>query len=186
MAILSAAAGLARSARRTWLPALAAFVLCAAAWTPQVSEYQVKAAFLLNFARFIEWPKSAFTDAQSPFALCILGDDPFDGTLDALVESETVGGRKVVVQRLRHTPAPKSCQVLFIARSEKDVSEILAGLGTGVLTVGDEDGFLRDGGIIAFAVEDRHVRFDINQRAAAKASLTLSARLLKVARSVKK
>jgi YfiR/HmsC-like len=152
----------------------------------QLSEYDVKAAFLLNFARFVTWPSSAFADPHSPFAICILGNDPFDGTLDQLVAGESVEDRKVTVQRLKAPPPPKACQILFISSSERDVPGILEGLGPGVLTVSEQPDFLRAGGIIRFAIEDRHVRFDINQRAAANAALTLSARLLGVARSVQK
>ncbi len=124
--------------------------------------------------------------SNSPFTICILGGDPFDGVLDQLVAGETVKGRKVRVERLKAPPQPKTCQMLFIGDSEKDLPALLEGLGPGVLTVGGQPGFLRAGGIIRFAIEDRHVRFDINQRAASSAALTLSARLLSVARSVLK
>jgi hypothetical protein len=150
------------------------------------SEYEVKAAFLLNFTRFIEWPPEAFEDSRAAFSICILGEDPFQNMLDQVVEGESVRGRRVVVARVKRPPGGKSCQVLFIGKGEKDVSGILAGVGPGVLTVGEHPGFLRDGGIINFALDGRHVRFDINQRAAANASLTVSARLLNVARTVQK
>ena len=150
------------------------------------SEYQVKAAFLLNFTKFIEWPSEAFETADSPLSICILGDDPFGNALDQSVEGETVGSRKITVQRLPRAPAPKSCQVLFISKSEKGVPDLLASLGTGVLTVSDRDGFLREGGIISLVIENRHVRFDVSQRAATKALLTMSARMLNVARIVLK
>lgn len=152
----------------------------------QTPEYAVKAAFLLNFTKFIEWPAAAFESSGSPLCMCILGDDPFGSVLDQLVQDESVNGRKLVVQRIRRQPRPKSCQVLFISKLEKDIPEILAGLESGVLTVSDRDGFLREGGMIAFVIENRHVRFDINQRAAVSARLALSARLLSVARSVQK
>ncbi len=148
-------------------------------------EYQVKAAFLLNFTKFVQWPASAFADEHSPLAICILGEDPFGNTLTEIVKGETVNGRDIVVQRMRR-PEPKSCQVLYVAKSEKDAARTLADLGTGVLTVGEGEKFLRDGGIIAFVIQDRRVRFDIDQAAAAKARLTLSSRLMNVARSVEK
>jgi hypothetical protein len=150
------------------------------------SEYKVKAAFLLNFTRFIEWPPAAFEDSHSAFSICVLGEDPFQNVLDQVVEGESVKGRRVVVTRVKRPPGARSCQVLFIGKGEKDVSGILAEVGPGVLTVGEHPGFLRDGGIINFALDGRHVRFDINQRAAANASLTVSARLLNVARTVRK
>jgi hypothetical protein len=148
-------------------------------------EYQVKAAFLLNFTKFIEWPVDAFANERSPIAVCILGDDPFGSSLDQIVEGESVNGHKLVVVRLQQAPAPKACQVLFIGRSEKDI-KILTGLGTGVLTVGEGVSFLRGGGMIAFFVENRRVRFDIHQTAVEAGRLKISSKLLTVARSVKK
>jgi hypothetical protein len=148
------------------------------------TEYQVKAAFLMNFTKFVEWPAAAFQDAGSPLTICILGEDPFGASLDQAVEGETAGGRKVAVQRIRRVPGPKTCQVLFITKSEKSVPETIETAGPGVLTVGESDRFLEDGGIIAFVLQARHVRFDINLRVALRASLVLSARLLNVARTV--
>jgi hypothetical protein len=158
--------------------------VCAADEPPL--EYQVKAAFLLNFTKFVQWPAVAFSDQRSPLAICILGEDPFGSWLDEIVKGEAVNGRELVVQRIRRAPQAKSCQVLFVARQEKEVPRILDDLGPGVLTVGEGENFLEDGGIIAFVIEDRRVRFDINQRGAARARLTLSSRLMSVARSVKK
>jgi hypothetical protein len=149
------------------------------------SEYQVKAAFLLNFMKFVGWPPSAFENPNSPFSICILGDDPFGSDIDQLVAGESISGRRVTIERLQRGPVPKSCQVLFISKSERDPG-ILSGLGPGVLTVSDRDRFLTEGGMIAFVIEDRHVRFDINQRAASRALLTMNARMLNVARSVQR
>lgn len=151
----------------------------------EAPEYAVKAAFLLNFTRFVQWPPDAFEEAGSPFAICILGDDPFGSTLDQLLKGEQVEGRRIVVRRLSHPPPPKSCQILYVGDSERSLPTLFDGLGRGVLTVGAQPGFCRDGGIIGFAIEDRHVRFDINREAAANAGLQLSARLLRVARFVR-
>jgi hypothetical protein len=147
-------------------------------------EYQVKAVFLLNFTKFVEWTAGEFGAQNSPMEICILGDDPFGSTLDRIVEGEVVNGRKVAAQRIKQAPPPKSCQILFVAKSEKDVSKVLAGLGPGVLTVGEGDGFMRDGGMIAFVIENRRVRFEINQAAAENAGIKLSSRLLNVAKSI--
>ena len=150
------------------------------------NEYQVKAAFLLNFTKFIEWPPNAFDDGRSPIAICLFGDDPFDGALNQLVEGEVVNGRKVVVQKIRRAPAAKSCQVLFVGKGEKETPKILSGLGPGVLTVGEGEGFLRDGGMITFVLENHRVRFEINQGAASNAELNMSPRLLNVAKTVER
>ncbi len=149
-------------------------------------EYRVKAAFLLNFIKFTEWPPSAFTASDSPISICILGADPFGDALDQVIAGESVNGKKVAVERLRRAPSAKACQVLFISKSEKNIDKILPALGPGVLTVGDQEQFLRDGGIISFVIENRRVRFDINQTAAQNAALKLSSKLLSVARSVEK
>lgn len=148
-------------------------------------EYRVKAAFLLNFSKFVEWP--ARTPAvESPVSICILGYDPFGATVDRLVEGESVGSRRIVVQRVRTPlPEPTDCDVVFVSQREKEVEKVLAAFGQGVLTVGEGDEFLREGGMIALVIDNRRVRFDINQTAVRNASLKLSARLLSVARSVK-
>ena len=148
-------------------------------------EYRVKAAFLLNFTKFTEWPESAFVDAKTPLSICILGSDPFGHVLDQTIEGEVVNSRKLVVQRIQSPPAAKACQVLFAARLEEGTSQILSTVGPGVLTVGEDETFVRGGGMIRFLIEAGRVRFDINQTAAEAAGLKLSSKLLKVARLVK-
>ncbi len=148
-------------------------------------EYRVKAAFLLNFVKFTEWPSTAFEDATSPLAICVLGDDPFGRSLDQTVEGEVVGGRKIIAPRIKRAPAPKTCQVLFVSKAGKDTAGVLSTLGPGVLAVGEGEGFLREGGMIAFVIEDRRVRFRANQAAAESAGLKLSSKLLSVAKSDK-
>jgi len=147
-------------------------------------EYQVKAAFLLNFTRFVEWPASAFPDSEAPIAICIVGEDPFGGAIDQIVAGEVVGSRKVEVRRIKTPPAPKSCQVIYVGKQDPGAPPVLSALGPGVLVVGEGDSLLREGGMIAFILDNRRVRFNINQSAAEKAGLKLSARLLTVARSV--
>jgi hypothetical protein len=149
-------------------------------------EYQVKAAFLLNFTKFIDWPPAAFATPDSPIAICILGNDPFGRILDEIVQGEAVNARKVIVQRMSQLPGPQVCQVVFTGSAEKDLPKTLGSLGRGVLTVGEGTKFLRDGGMIAFVIENRRVRFDVNQTAAGNAELSLSSRMLSVARTVEK
>jgi hypothetical protein len=142
-------------------------------------EYQVKAAFLLNFARFVEWPPSALAN-DAPFNVCILGGDPFGPAIDQIVEGESVNGHKITVTRIREVQQA-SCQVLYTAGSPAGNSA-----APGVLTVGEGDEFIRRGGIIAFVIDSRRVRFDINLKAAASAGLKLSSKLLAVARSIER
>ena len=156
----------------------------AAAVEPQTLEYQIKAAFLLNFIRFIEWPAPNPADAAAPFAICIVGDDPFGPALNQIVEGETAGTKPIVIRRV-HAEAPGSCAILYISKDEKNIPAIIAAAGPGALTVGEGDAFLDQGGMIAFVVENRRVRFNIEQTAARKAGLKLSSRLLSVARSIR-
>ena len=157
----------------------------AAAADEQSLEYQVKAAFLLNFTKFTEWPSSVFPETNSPFTICILGVDPFGNSLEQIIRGEAVGGHRMAIQRLKRGSRPQACQVLFISRTERDAGTVLADLGSGVLTVGEGDGFLQGGGMISFVIENRRTRFDVNPTAAESAGLKLSSRLLSVARSVK-
>lgn len=149
-------------------------------------EYEIKAAYVLNFTKFVEWPSSAFRAANSPIAICILGEDPFGRALDRMVAGEAVNGRNIVVVKMKQDPAPKTCQVLFVGRPAKEVPKLLPGLGPGVLTVGEGEGFVREGGMIGFLIEDRHVRFGINQSAAEAAGLKLSSKLLNIARPIQR
>ena len=157
----------------------------AVAQAQAASEYDVKAAFLYNFTKFVEWPPSAFSSDGSMW-LCVLGEDPFSKSLD-LIASEGVGGRKLQVLRTPKLAEPGVCQILFISRSERDrMPEILKELRTSpVLTVADTDGFLDHGGIINFKLEGSKVRFEINQEAAERAGLKISSKLLQLAVHVK-
>lgn len=149
-------------------------------------EYEVKAAFLLNFTKFIDWPPTAFADATAPFAVCVVGKDPFGRALADIIQGETVNGRRLAVKTFAETPRAQQCQVMFFGGSDRDAGSALRDIGPGVLTVGEGARFLQDGGMIAFVLENRRVRFDINQGAAERAGLKLSSKLLSVARVVEK
>lgn len=144
-------------------------------------EYEVKAAFLLNFTKFVQWPAEAAGNADSPFTVCVIGNDPFGRTLDDIVKDEAVGGHKIVVQRPQ--AEQKTCQLEYFA---EDSSAPVATPRSGALTVGEGEKFLRQGGIIAFVLDEGRVRFDINLKAANNAGLKLSSKLLAVARSVER
>ncbi len=147
------------------------------------AEYQIKAVFLFNFARFVDWPAKAFPDADSPFVIGILGDDPFGSYLDETVRGEKVNGHPLTVQRYRRAGEIRACQVLFISRSEADrLEQILASLrGRSILTVGDTDDFAARGGMIRLATERNKVRMRINLDAVKAANLAISSKLLRVA-----
>jgi len=158
----------------------------AGAQSEPVTEYQVKAAFLYNFARFVEWPPDTFSAAQSPIVLGILGDDPFGLVLDEMVYGKAVNGRGFVVKRVVEGAELRSCHILFIGSSEKKhLARILQGVkGAGVLTVGDMGRFAESGGVIHFFLAENKVRFAINLDAAARARLKISSKLLVLARIV--
>jgi hypothetical protein len=149
----------------------------------QPSEYQIKAAFLFNFAKFIEWPPESFAGATSPMVIGILGDNPFGNDLERTIQNKTINNHLIEVKPVHSLAEAASCQVLFISASEKKrLAEIFAGLhGTGVLTVSEMDGFTEAGGMINFVLEGKKIRFDINDDAAKKANLKISSKLLSLA-----
>jgi hypothetical protein len=150
------------------------------------AEYAVKAAFLLNFTRFVEWPPAAFAGPEAPMEVCILGKDPFGRILDDVAEGESVRGHRLVVRRIAQLPTGKTCQTLFIATDVPNVRQTLSELSSGTLTIGEGKGFLKEGGMIALEVENGRVRFDISQAAAETADLKVSSSLLQIARAVRK
>jgi hypothetical protein len=158
----------------------------AGAQSPTAGEYQVKAAFLYNFAKFIEWPPSSFSDASAPIRICILGRDPFGAELHAIADEKTVNGRKLQVSQLGDLQMVKTCHILFIASSEKtQLKQALESLqGADVLTVGDTEGFVEKGGMINFVLENDRVRFEVNHKAVEQAGLKVSSKLLNIAKSV--
>jgi hypothetical protein len=156
-----------------------------AAETPELSAIQarVKAGFLYNFVKLTQWPTNAFAAADSPIVIGVLGKDPFDSYLDDAVRDKQVGGRPIVVQRLKSLADAKHCQLCFVSTSERSrLASILAALaGQPVLTVSDLDGFAERGGIIRLLTEGDSVRFAINTTAAERAGLVLSSKLLRLA-----
>jgi hypothetical protein len=153
---------------------------------PTVSEYQVKAAFLYNFIKFIEWPDKAFSLPADPIVVGLLGDDPFGTVLDETLAGKSVQGRPLKVVRFPKLAAVERCHVLFVADSDPDhINAVVEREGRSpVLTVGELPGFIDLGGMIGFDVEARRVRFDVNLKALRAAGLKPSSQLLKVARSV--
>ena len=145
-------------------------------------EYQVKAAFLLNFSQYIEWPATAFPDASTPITIGVLGDDPFGAVLDKTVEGESVQGRKIVIKRSKQVGDLKECHLLFISKSEQGtLGDILKELKrTSVVTVGEVSKFTQRGGIINFYLDGNKVRFEINPNEAKRRGLKISSQLLKL------
>jgi hypothetical protein len=142
------------------------------------NEYQVKAAFILNFAKFVDWPLDAFGDG-GVLVVGVIGDDPFGGALDQL-NGYTANGRRLRTKRLRWGDNLRACQILFISASEvRNLEKILESIrGTSVLTIGETPKFNRSGGMIRFVIQNNKVRFEINAAAAEQARLRISSKLL--------
>jgi hypothetical protein len=189
---LGALRGPARSFVYRW--ALAAMILSAYALSPSrvaaqaesVAEYQVKAAFLFNFAKFVDWPESSFADARAPIVIGILGDSPFGDDFDRIVTGQLVKGRTIRISKYRFGDDFRSCHILFISESERArVPQILASLqGASVLTVSDIDGFAKDGGVMQFILEENRVRFAVNLNSATRAKLDINSKLLALAKVI--
>lgn len=170
--------------------ALALFVsYCARTAVAQelASEYRVKAAFLLNFAKFVEWPAESLGKVTDPINVCIFGQDPFQGDLEQVIRNKTVNNRALAAHRISTPSQARTCHIVFISSLEKARSrELLAGLrDASALTVGEDPEFARSGGMITFVIDDDRVRFDINLGPAAAARVRISAKVLSVARTVK-
>jgi hypothetical protein len=151
-------------------------------------EYQVKAAFLFNFAKFVEWPADAFKAADDPITICVLGQDPFGGALEDVVRDKTVASRPFVVRQVSSIPQAIKCQIVFVTASErKRVRSILDELkGRSILTVGEAEDFTANGGVINFKLKGARVRIEIDTGAAERAKLRISSKLLSLAEIVKK
>lgn len=153
---------------------------------PRPNEYQVKAAYLYNFGKFIKWPAS-MVDKSNFFAVCVLGQDPFGSTLDSIMAGEELDGKHLVVKRISTVQDADDCRILFISSTEEShLKEILQAVDeSGVLTVSDIPSFSRRGGMIQFVLDGDKVRFEINLSKAEASRLTLSSQLLKVATAVR-
>jgi hypothetical protein len=150
------------------------------------TEYEIKAAFLLNFARFVEWPADALP-AAAPIVFAVLGEDPFGPQLEETLRGQSVAGHSLAIRRLRDLEDLTRTQVLFVAASEDErLARILERLAdVPVLVVGETPGFAARGGIIGFRLEGNRVRFDVNLAAAERSGVRLSSRLLRLARIVR-
>jgi hypothetical protein len=147
------------------------------------SEYEVKAAFLFNFSKFVDWPEAAFEGADDPITICVLGVNPFGNVLAESVQGKKVNRREVAVREMTSLSGAGRCHVLFIASSEQArLEEILGRLANRpILTVSDVESVVDRGAIIGLTTEEKRVRFEVNMIAARKAGLKLSSQLLKVA-----
>jgi hypothetical protein len=167
-----------------------AFVLgatCILALRAQINEYQVKALFLYNFARYVEWSPQSFKAPHDPIVICILGQNPFGNFLDQAVAGKVVEGRPFVVRKISDIESGGTCNIVFVHSSDRKRCRAMVGRikGSGILTVGESEGFTEDGGVINFKLDDGKLRFEIDVDAAARENLRISSKLLSLAQIVK-
>jgi len=165
----------------TCLLVTAAFSFVDTGRSEPASEYQVKAVFLFNFAKFVSWPPNSFPDANTPFVIGVLGQDPFGSYLDDTVRGERINNRQLLVRRYRNPAEINNCHILFISRSESDrLDQIAAALKyRKLLIVTDAEGG-NGGVIIRFINEGNRIRFKIDAEAAKAANLTISSKLMRL------
>ena len=149
-------------------------------------EYHVKAAFLYNFAQFVNWPANAFESEKDPIVLCVYGKDPFGSVLDDTVRGKTLGNRNFLVRRPGNSKELAGCHVAFIADvSTNQLKDVLSTLdGSKVLSVGEDPNFAAQGGDIQFVIDHDHVRFLINIDSVNRASFRISSKLLALAKII--
>lgn len=169
-----------RFALAVGLWSLLPFASAAALASP--TEYDVKAAFLFNFAKFVTWPPDAFAGPNAPLVIGVLGENPFGNELARLAADLRIQGRPLRVKEATNAVQLRGCHVIFISDSERErlpqIVEALRQARSPTLTVGEADLFLRAGGMIRFMVEQHKVRFEIDPENAAAAGLVISSKLL--------
>jgi hypothetical protein len=159
-------------------------MLSAARADDSTREYRVKAALIFNFMQFVEWPQGTFAAADSPFIVAVVGQDPFDGTLDKAMADKTIGGRKIVVKYFGSVDSIESCQLLFVpAGQDPSIEKIIKNklADQPILTIGESEAFMWAGGIARFYYDDGKIHFEIDPQAADQARLKFSSKLLKMA-----
>lgn len=153
----------------------------------KMPEYELKAGFLYNFAKYVEWPASAFEKAETPIVIGIVGTDPFGTVLEKTLKDRTAQDRKFTLTRFKDARDSLSCHLLFVPKAEKprlaDIFKRVEGRST--LTVGEDVGFAKAGGMVNILIEEGRPRLEINTEASDRAKLTIQARLLKLATIVK-
>ena len=158
---------------------------CHAAIADKSLEYGVKAAFLYKFSAYVDWPATAFVSPTSPFSVCLVdSNDQFNSTLAKVVNGEKVNGRTVIIRQINALENESSCHILYIGTSDpqRAAEAIEAARGSNTLTVSDNASL----GIIDFLITDNHVRFNIDDAAAAQNGLVISSKLLDLAVNVKR
>lgn len=144
-----------------------------------MADYVVKAKMLISFAQplYANWAAVAFADASSPFIIGVIGDDSVAGKIESLAGKQTAGGRRITIRRARQAEELKGCHIVFIGKAENGRAGAILGAAN-TLTVSDADDFTQQGGAIAFFMKGERIRFHINSKAASRAGIDLTGRLL--------
>ncbi len=173
-----------------WLAIIMAF--SSQFWLPKHSqadgprEHQVKVVFLYHFATFVDWPSSTYKDTNGHLRICIVGKDPFGESLDATLREKKIGNHPLEISRNPSTATLKHCHILYLAESQSSQLKTYRQQYdiANVLTVGENDNFIRHGGMIKFFLDDQKVRFAINPDAINEANLKVSSKLLRLAKII--
>ncbi len=188
-----------RKNMRIFLSAAAFFILIIAGWNSHLQgqtsegavvnrEYAIKAAYLYNFGYYVAWPENTFADDQAPFAIGVLGADPFGDVLDEIARTKKIAGRQIVIKRFASMEDYQPCHILFVtssARAADSLAAIQKAHFYPVLLVGESPGFAEQGGTINFFIEENRVRFEVNMEVAKQEQLKISSKLLSLAKILK-
>ncbi|SRR6266496_3239852 len=152
----------------------------------QLSDYQVKAAYFYNFAKFVQWPEREFADPAIPVRFCILRDRLFEAELNRIAKGKSIAGHAVEITQVEDVEQSRKCNALFVnSAQQRQINHLVETLrGSSVLTVGETEDFLQDGGMIAFVLEKDRVQFVVNRKAATEAGLYMSSKMLNLAKRV--
>ena len=170
--------------REIWL-ALGVFAGISLLPGQMAEEYPIKAAFLYNFAKFVDWPAQSFPTSSDPIAVCVLGQNPFGPALEEAVRGKTVNYRPLALRKVSDAQQARQCHILFVSSSErKRLGALLGELkGASVLTVGETEEFIPSGGVVNLKCDGERVRFEIDPEAATRAGLHISSKLLSLAQT---
>lgn len=151
-----------------------------------IEEYQLKAAFIFNIAKFVEWPAEAFQGSKDPIVLCIIGASPFGDALEQAANGRTVDERRFAIRTVSDVKQAGGCHILFVSSSERKRFRSVLGeiAASGILTVGDVESFATDGGVVNLKLDGDKIRIGINVHAAERERIRISSKLLSLAQIV--
>ena len=165
--------------------AAAALVLCllGAGQEPELPEYVVKAGFLFNFAKYVEWPAEAFDGPKAPIRIGVAGEDPFGTILERTLKDKNVNGRAFTIDRFKEPGDIQRCHILFVTRAGKERTSAMLERARqpGTLTVGEDRGFAQAGGVVSILIEEGKPKLEVNLDAAQERKVVINAKLLKLA-----